>query len=142
MKQKTQETKGLILILSSLQSYNSSVCGKSDEKILFESQYDHRFPAKNVFLNENDVKGKNYWLSPNMKKGQEAFFILDLGCNKLVRGFLIRNTHNAFHHDRGTQRFNIFGAAEELDDDEDEVRWELLVDDQVEEPRYQNPIPV
>ena len=67
--------------------------------------------------------------------------ILDLGCTKLVRGFLIRNTHNAFHHDRGTQRFNIFGAAEELDE-EDEVDWEVLVDDQLEEPRYQNPIPV
>ena len=67
--------------------------------------------------------------------------ILDLGCTKLGRRFLIRNTHNAFHHDRGTQRFNIFGAAEELDE-EDEVDWEVLVDDQLEEPRYQNPIPV
>ena len=128
-----------------LLSQNFPGCPKTAEKILYESQYDHRFPAKNIFLNEKDVKGENYWLYPNLKKGPEAFFILDLGCTKLVSGFLIRNTHNAYHHDRGTQLFNIFGGLGEGDMEEGEVEWELVVDGRLEDPRYQfhsNPIPV
>ena len=118
-------------------------CSTTKEKILFESQYDQRFPAKNIFRDEKDVKGKNYWLSPHGKEGSEAFFILDLGCEKIVRGFRIKNTHNAFHHDRGTQRFLIFGAGGgEEDGDQEEVEWVQLVNEGLEDPRHEHNIPV
>merc|ERR1719153_976082 len=133
----------IILVLLVFIFLQNKDCSKTKEKILFESQYDQRFPAKNIFGNEKDVKGVNYWLSPHEKEGTEAFFILDLGCTKIVRGFRIKNTHNAFHHDRGTERFLIFGAGgggEE--DDQEEVEWVQLVNDGLEDPRHKLHIPV
>merc|ERR1719427_1552175 len=69
------------------------------------------FKASNVLTNENDIqhpRTTNYWLTAHGLAGEFARLFMFFPCNKLVTGFLIKNTHNA---DRGTKSFSIYTSA-------------------------------
>ena len=63
-----------------------------------------------VLTEGTEVYKENYWLSENNKKGKNARLVLDLGCEKEINGLYIRNTHNSFKHNRGTEGFTLFKA--------------------------------
>ena len=52
----------------------------------------------------------NYWLAAPGKTGEEAQVVVDLGCEKMINGVYLRNTHNGDRNDRGTERFSLFGS--------------------------------
>ena len=53
----------------------------------------------------------NYWLSKGNKKGDDARIIVDLGCEKEIDGFYMRNTHNADKNNRGTKNFTLLNSV-------------------------------
>ena len=82
------------------------------------------------------VYDANYWITEQLKKGEEQGFILDLGCEKTVKGLSLRNTHNGGHRDRATKKFRLLGSLN------NNGPWnELLVAD-LEDSRNQNPPPL
>ena len=56
-----------------------------------------------------------------------AYFIVDLGCEKTINGFYLRNTHNAERYNRGTGEFTIFSQIIPGD------QWKELVNGELEE---------
>ena len=73
-----------------------------------ETNFSPDFLAANVMTESQDVldgSGANYWISQDGLKGQEAFFILDLGCVKDIDLLRLINTHNAGSMDRSTKQF-------------------------------------
>ena len=69
--------------------------------------YDQRFPVEFALQRaKKEEFGKNYWLSPDRKAGGE--FILDLGCEESFNTVELVNTHNHYHKDRATKRFQVF----------------------------------
>ena len=78
-----------------------------DTKVIAEDSYDSRFKAVFALHHANkDEFGKNYWLTPNKKTGGE--FLLDLGCEDSFNTVELVNTHNAYHKDRSTKRFQVY----------------------------------
>ena len=73
------------------------------------------FQAYNVVTNEEDFwldfsrspSSTNYWLVDNKAKGTDAQPFMTFSCTKTIRGFQLRNTHNAQYKDRGTAKFSI-----------------------------------
>ena len=59
-----------------------------------------------------------------------------LGCTKTVKGVVLRNTHNAGHHDRSTKKFRIRGLSH-IDGS-----WQELLVANLKDSRRQNPTPV
>lgn len=69
------------------------------------------FVAQNVVDGSTgDIFGVNYWL------GREGvlneYFTLDLGAALQVQEIRLRNTHNTQYNDRGTAKFQIYGALD------------------------------
>ena len=60
--------------------------------------YSNSFPAKYLFDDECDVFAKKYWLGPNSRANTKVTY--DLGCEHTIKGLKLKNTHNAYHHDR------------------------------------------
>ena len=74
--------------------------------LLYIYENDQRFKVENVLYHaEKEEWGKNYWLSPEQAVGE---FILDLGCEDSFNTVELVNTHNAYHKDRSTKRFQVF----------------------------------
>ena len=68
------------------------------------------FIPYHVVTNEEDfrVDGQtNYWITSDWKTGDEASLYMTFQCPVTIRGFLMKNTHNAGYQDRGTQNFTI-----------------------------------
>ena len=107
-----------------------------------DSAWCRSFPAENIFLLDvdrwNDKEGSraNYWLTENGKAGGDQAFIMYLGCTKTVKGVVLRNTHNAGHHDRSTKKFRILGSSH-IDGS-----WQELLVAHLEDSRRQNLPPV
>ena len=69
--------------------------------------YDQRFKVEFVLHHANkDEFGQNYYITPDRRAGGE--FILDLGCKDSFNTVELVNTHNAYHKDRSTKRFQVF----------------------------------
>ena len=89
----------------------SSDCKKAIIRSDTVSNPDFQNTAHMVLTEGTEVFGPsltNYWLSPNRAAGSEAQLVLDLGCEKMVNGFYIRNTHQAHFMERGTKDFSIY----------------------------------
>jgi len=73
------------------------------------------FQAYHVVTNEEDFwldfpslpSSSNYWLVGNKATGTDAQLFMTFACKKTIRGFLVKNTHNAQGEDRGTANFSI-----------------------------------
>ena len=82
--------------------------------IIDHEKYDARFPAENVledsqdFWDDEDIA--NYWVTGDGKVGDEAYFIMDLGCISAISRITVKNTHSAHHNDRGTKKFSVFSS--------------------------------
>ena len=70
----------------------------------------------------------NYWLTPDQAIGKDDQLVLDIGCEKLVNGFYIRNTHHAHYKKRGTNTFSI-------DCQMKDNSWETIMTDSLEDAR-------
>ena len=78
---------------------------------------DGRFPIDRVLfraekeihgeITENNLKYRdNCWLPAD--NNMRAYFVINLGCEKMINVIQIVNTKNAQHRDRGTKSFKIF----------------------------------
>ena len=106
------------------------------------------FPASNILTLDDDDEWSspevpieqrdpaNYWLTEEGKTGEEQGFIMYLGCRKTVAGVSLRNTHNAWHHDRSTKKFRILGSAT------NSGPWQELLVADLEDSRRQDPPPL
>ena len=127
-------------------SYTSFNCPGGPEQS--DSDWCDVFPASNILtLDDDDEWGSaevpieqrgpaNYWLTENRKTGGEQGFVMYLGCRKTVTGVSLRNTHNAWHHDRSTKKFRILGSAT------NDGPWQELLVADLEDSRHQNPPPL
>ena len=52
----------------------------------------------------DNVNQTTYWLP---KTNSSAHITIDLGCAQVVDNINLKNTHNAYHNDRGTKGFTI-----------------------------------
>ena len=76
-------------------------------KVMSGDVYDKRYKVEFVLHHANkEEKGKNYYLTPNKQVGGE--FLLDLGCKDSFNTVELVNTHNAYHKDISTKRFQVF----------------------------------
>ena len=72
------------------------------ERVLFRAKKE-----VNGWITENNVKYQdNFWIPADNNKN--AYFVIDLGCEKMINVIQIVNTKNAGHKDRGTKSFKIF----------------------------------
>eukprot|EP00092_Neocalanus_flemingeri_P003868 GFUD01004165.1.p1 GENE.GFUD01004165.1~~GFUD01004165.1.p1 ORF type:complete len:233 (-),score=42.17 GFUD01004165.1:90-788(-) len=72
------------------------------------------FSGTNVLTNQVESRNKNtsnYWLAPKKGVGKQARLHLFLGCTRTIRGFFIKNTHNAHHKNFGTKTFSIYSSS-------------------------------
>ena len=60
--------------------------------------------SQRVLIEEVEIHG-NYWIAQDRKVGGKM--IMDIGCEKQIDGFFIRNTHNGNNNDRATKGFTI-----------------------------------
>merc|ERR1712106_65972 len=73
------------------------------------------FQAYHVVTNEEDFwldlpsipSSTNYWLVADRANGTDAQLLMTFSCTKTIRGFRLKNTHNAQYKDRGTANFSI-----------------------------------
>jgi len=56
----------------------------------------------------------NYWATDNGATGDAAQLFMVFQCSRTIKGFLLKNTHNAYDNDRGTQDFTI-SISESID---------------------------
>ena len=56
----------------------------------------------------NEQNLTNYWLSPWNATGSKAQLVIDLGCNKMVNGFYIRNINHGQNGNQGTGNFTLY----------------------------------
>ena len=73
----------------------------------------------------------NYWLAAPGMTGEEARVVVDLGCEKMINGVYLRNTHNGYLNDRGTKMFSLFGSMS------DEGDWFTFSEGIMEDSRHQ-----
>ena len=76
-----------------------------------------KFGAHNVLTNEADYRTEtytNYWLAGHGKVNDWARLFLYLGCDTLVHGIFLKNTHNAHDNNVGTKNFKIFAAETQI----------------------------
>jgi len=50
----------------------------------------------------------NFWILPGGVTGPFASLYLNLGCMRVVKGFMIKNTHNGLVRNAGTENFKIY----------------------------------
>ena len=73
-----------------------------------ENNFSHELRAANVLTESQDSfigSRANYWITKDGLKGEEAHFLLDLGCVMKIGFLRLINTHNADFKDRSTQKF-------------------------------------
>jgi len=132
----TSGPSGLEQIISS----KSFLCPEGDEEG-FSNAWCRVFFASNILSLDvdrrvdTDKSPTNYWLAEDAT-GEDQGFIMSLGHSTTVWGVSLRNTHNAFVHDRSTKRFKVLGSAT------DTGPWEELLLADLEDARRQNPPPV
>ena len=101
-----------------------------------------KFPASAVFsLGDDAAVGHNkvnYWLAAHEKAGPEEGFTLDLGCVKKAIGVRLKNAHNRRFRNRGTKKFKLL-ASDKSDTD---GPWQTILEENLEDPRQQNPPPL
>ncbi len=66
---------------------------------------DERFVAAEALTDDDcdgqiDVDHRNYWQTPNLDVGDDAYLVIDLGCIRQVEGVRIRNTQDWVGQDR------------------------------------------
>ena len=64
-----------------------------------------------VLTEGTEVWGGNYWITPASATGSKAQLVVDLGCEKTVNGFYVRNTHNGKRRNRAMNEFIIFTSS-------------------------------
>ena len=88
--------------------------------VVFGDYYnpDNNFPTTfipyHVVTNEEDFweylleeNQSNYWLTGDGASGDAANLFMAFQCPRTIKGFLLKNTNNNGHDDRGTQDFTI-----------------------------------
>eukprot|EP00092_Neocalanus_flemingeri_P086993 GFUD01109694.1.p1 GENE.GFUD01109694.1~~GFUD01109694.1.p1 ORF type:complete len:264 (+),score=6.00 GFUD01109694.1:88-792(+) len=99
---------------------------------------DITFQAFNVITNQSDSwigAVANYWLANGKRVAPVGRFFYDIGCSKLIRKFMIKNTHSADHNNAGTANFKIYVRNEQTEP------WSLVVSDRLQDVR-KNPNPL
>lgn len=97
------------------------------------------FVAQNVVDGSGgDTFGVNYWLGREGKLNE--YFTLDLGASVKVQEIRLRNTHNTQYNDRGTAKFQIYGA-ERVDANKQLIQPLLILSGTLPNVRTLDPIP-
>ena len=78
---------------------------ETETNALFKDQSHWIFSEGSEYKNQSFI---NSWITPELKTGKHAEIVINLGCEKTVNGFYIRNTHFGRHLGRGTKQFTIF----------------------------------
>ena len=97
------------------------------------------FTATNILSLGSDYwvgDDANYWLTEDGKTGDKQGFIMDLGCETVVSGLNLKNTHNYEHKDRSTKKFRLHGSPNH------NGPWTELLVSELEDSRNQNPPPL
>jgi len=113
--------------------------------LVFGDYYDYGdvFVPYHVVTNEVDyrvhntkVDNGNYWLVPIGKTGDEASLFMVFECQRYIKGFMLKNTHNGFYQDHGTQDFTI-SKSESIDGP-----WTPILSGTLPDARNVSPVPV
>jgi len=78
----------------------------------------------------------NYWATDNGATGDAAQLFMVFQCSRTIKGFLLKNTHNAYDNDRGTQDFTI-SISESIDGP-----WTDILTGTLPDARNVSPVPV
>jgi len=85
------------------------------------------------FLGENV---SNYWITGDGATGDDAQLFMAFQCQRTIKGFLLKNTHNTGHNDRGTQNFTI-SISDTIDGP-----WTDILTGTLPDARNVSPVPV
>jgi len=78
----------------------------------------------------------NYWLTDNGATEDAAQLFTVFQCPRTIKGFMLKNTHNAWANDRGTQDFTI-SISESIDGP-----WTDILTGTLPDARNVSPVPV
>ena len=78
----------------------------------------------------------NYWATDNGATGDAAKLFMAFQCPRTIKGFLLKNTYNAYHNDRGTQDFTI-SISDAIDG-----TWTDILTGTLPDARNVSPVPV
>ena len=111
-----------------------SLCGEI--RVVDDTPYSGTFGAIQATVDGAEEDRVNYWLSTDGEAGDKAYFVLDLGCEKLFKGIRIRNTHNKNHNDRGTKKFIFYSG------DTEDGPWTELITGEIQDARNVKNVPL
>ena len=81
-------------------------------KSIVDSKGHVEYPASFVFKDGvESMTPPNYWIADKQATGDEAFFIMDLGCPQNITGFRVKNAQNVAYTNSGVKKFTIFSSA-------------------------------
>ena len=67
------------------------------------------YVASNVLVEAVDKRTPpNFWTTQNGLKGDDAFFIMDLGCVQNIAGFKLKNSGNMAGGNTGVKKYSVF----------------------------------
>jgi len=102
------------------------------------------FIPDHVVTNEEDFshsyQGKestNYWRADDRKTGEDTHIFMAFQCPRTIKGFLLKNAHNANTNDIGTQDFTI-----SISDNIDDGPWTDILTGTLPDARHVTPVPV
>ena len=87
-------------------------------------------------VRNSEVNHANYWMAPSGKTGDKAKFYMVFKCPRKINGFMLKNTHNGFYQDSGTQIFTI-SQSKSMDGP-----WTPMLRGKISDARNVSPVPV
>jgi len=108
-----------------------------------DDAYKTTFIPNHVVTNEEDFREKilgehrsNFWITDSWATGDAAQLFMVFQCPRTIKGFLLKNTHHAYPHDRGTQDFTI-SISDSIDGP-----WTDILTGTLPDARNVSPVPV
>ena len=105
-----------------------------DRGPLTSSAY-HVVTNEKDFLTENN-RNTNYWSTEIAGTGEDARLYMAFACPTTIRGFKIKNTHNARWNNVGTNQFKILTSTT------DSGPWTVILSENIPDARNVDPVPV